>query len=360
MATKNKIRKLKNPYALKEKLPIDLSLSENPLGCSPKVFEVARKNINEIPLYPDPTSKELKQALSRKHRVSKKKITLGNGSEQLIDLLPRILLEPGDEVIIPKVTFILFENASIISGATTIFSEMTKDFSIDLQDCKNKIANKTKLIFLCNPNNPTGKVLKKKNILEFIKTVRPIDVVVDEANIEFGGESVVNEINRLKNLIVLRTFSKALGLAGLRIGACIARGKLIRAMDKVKQPFSINVLAQKCAVAALRDNKFIKKTKKFMDNQRRFMTKELRKRGFEVIDSQSNNILVRVDKVLGSSTNCVKMLNKNNVSVVGGADFRGVGRKFIRISPRLPVINEKFIEIIDKLRKQKCREKLSG
>ena len=332
-----------------ERFDIDLSLSENPLGCSSRVFAVIKKEIDKVKHYPDPNCTELKKTLSKKFNVPMDKIIISNGSEQLISLIPRVLLNPGDEVVIPEVTFPLFENGVIIAGGVPIFSKMTEDFSIDLQDIKDKITKKTKLIFLCNPNNPTGKVLDKKAILKFAKEVRPINVVVDEANIEFGGKSVVNEVNKLDNLIVLRTFSKAFGLAGLRVGIGFASKELIKLLNKIREPFAVNTLGQKCAIAALKDEKFIKRTKKFMDEQRKFLTKELRKRGFEVIDSQSNNILVRVDKLFESATNFVKLLNQNNISVVNGTNFRGLKDKFVRISPSLPKTNRLFLKTIDKL-----------
>lgn len=290
--------------------------------------------------------------LSEKFKIPVEKISLANGSEQFIELIVRVLLNPGDEAVLPEVTFPLFENNIVLFDAVPVFSKMKSDFSIDLDDIKKKINNKTKLIFLCNPNNPTGKILDKNKILEFIRAVQLINVVVDEANIEFGGESVVEEVNNFNNLIILRTFSKAFGLAGLRIGICFASKRLIKVLDRVKQTFAVNVLAQKCAVIALEDNAFIQKTKEFMDKERKFLIKELKKKNFRIIDSFSNNILVKVDTLFESSSKFVKLLNKNDVSVVSGNSFRGLGDKFIRISPRLRQTNKKFLRIIDKLLKQ--------
>lgn len=344
---------IKQGYWFGKRFSIDLSLSENPLGCSSKVFTVIKKEMDKVKHYPDPRCIELRRVLSKKFNVPMEKIVVSNGSEQLIDLIPRVLLNPGDEVIIPEVTFPLFEKEVIIVSGIPVFSKMTKDLSINLEDIKNRITKRTKLIFLCNPNNPTGKILDRKEILKFVKVVQPINVVVDEANIEFGGESVVKEVNKFNNLIILRTFSKAFGLAGVRTGVCFAPRNLVKLLDKIRQPFPVNILAQKCAIAALKDDKFIKKTKSFMNSQRKFLITQLRERGFEVIDSQSNNILVRVDKLFGSSTNFVKLLNERNISVVDGASFKGLSNKFIRISPRLPETNKKFLQIIDKLLKNK-------
>jgi len=349
----SKIRKnlieIKQPYAFMERFDIDLSLSENPLGCSSRVFAVIRKEVDKVKHYPDPNCTDLRKTLSKKFNVPMDKIIISNGSEQLISLIPRVLLNPGDEAVIPKVTFPFFENGVVIAAGVPIFSKMTEDLSIDLQDIKNRVTKKTKLIFLCNPNNPTGKVLDKREILKFVKESRPINVVVDEANIEFGGESAVNEVNKLDNLIVLRTFSKAFGLAGLRVGIGFGPKGVIKLLNKIREPFNVNDLAQKCALVALKDVKFIKRTKKLVDEQREFLTKELRKRSFEVIDSRSNNILVRVDKLFGSATNFVKLLNQNNISVVNGTNFRGLGDKFVRISPRLPKTNRLFLKTIDKV-----------
>lgn len=340
---------IKKPYALMERFEIDLSLSENPLGCSPGVLAIIRRGLSSISHYPDPDCTEFRRSLSEKFQVSLDKIIIGNGSEQLIDLIPKVILNPNEEAIIPKVTFPLFEKGVLLAGGIPVFSKMTKSLDIDLLDISGKVNKKTKLIFICNPNNPTGKILSKRNILNFIKSVSPINIIVDEANIGFGGESVVREVNKLNNLVVLRTFSKVYGLAGLRVGIGFGPKRIVRSLNKIRQPFPINALAQKCASAALNDQKFLKKSKKFMDQQREFLQEGLIKKGFEVVNSDSNNILVGVDKVFGSATYFVKLLNENNVSVVNGTNFRGLGDKFVRISPRLPRTNQVFLRVVEKI-----------
>ncbi|MBI4100392.1 histidinol-phosphate transaminase [Candidatus Microgenomates bacterium] len=341
--------KLPKLYALGKKLPIDLSLSENPLGCSPRIFAALKSDLKLITNYPDPRSQKLKTALAQNFALSKENITFGNGSETLIDLVCRVLLKPGDNVLIPEVTFPLFETATILAGAQPSFTKMNRNLDIDLKMMIANINKKTKLIFLCNPNNPTGKILKDKEIINFVKKVSPLSMIVDEANIEFGGKSVVPALNQLNNLIVLRTFSKAFGLAGLRIGVLIAREKLIKAVDQIRQPFPLNAFAENAAIIALNDQKFIKKSRRLMIQEKEFLTRELKKRGFTVYDSQANNILVKVNRVSPVSKLFIQALSKNGVSVVNGSLFRGLDDRFFRLSPRLPKTNRRFLKITDKI-----------
>ena len=336
----------RNLYAFGKKLPIDLSLSENPLGCSSRV-SMALKQLTQADCfdYPDPDCNQLKKAIAKRFKIKVGGIFVANGSEAIIKLLPQVLLNPGDEVIIPKLTFPMFDIASKMSDGKVIFSNILADFDIDLDDIKSKLTKNTKLIFLCNPNNPTGRLILKKKIIEFVKSTEAT-VVVDEANIEFGGKTVIREVNRLSNLIILRTFSKGFGLAGFRIGFCVSNKEIVQLLEQASQPFPVSTIAEKVALLAFEDTKFIKKTKEFMDGERNFLSRELEKRGFEVIKSQANNLLV---KVPSPSSKFVDKLNKKGVSVVNGSSFNLKRASFIRVSPRLRKINKEFIEVIDKI-----------
>lgn len=336
-------------YAFGKKLPIDLSLSENPLGCSPKVLRMLKTaSAADCFDYPDPNATNLISALSQELGVGKDDIFVGNGSESLIKTLPQILLQPGDEVIIPELTFPMFEIATTLTGGKTVISGMSQDLNIDLADIQRRISLKTKLIFLCNPNNPTGKILDKRAILGLVKKTQA-SVIVDEANIEFGGQTVVREIGKLKNLIVLRTFSKGFGLAGLRIGFCVANPKVIQSLKAVSQPFPVSSLALKAALISLKDKNFMVKTKRFMDAERDFLTVDLRKKGFEVIDSQANNLLVKVTPCFQSSNDFVNKLSDKGVSVVNGTAFKDLGEDFARISPRSRKTNLQFLRALEDL-----------
>jgi len=337
----------KNLYAFGEKLPVDLSLTENPLGFSPKVKKallVGGVNFND---YPDPKLLKLKKAIADKFNVNIPNIFISNGSEGILKILPSALMEKNDEAIIPEITFLMFEVVVSLNDSEIIISKMTDDFDIDLDDIKRKITNKTRLVFICNPNNPTGKIIPKRKLISFIKSIKPL-AVVDEANIEFGGESVIGETSKIKNLIVLRTFSKGFGLAGLRIGFAVAGPKIIKRLEEVNQPFPINVLAEEAAISALSDDQFIRKTKKFMDQERRFLTVNLQKRGFKVVGSKANNLLINVSR-FNRNNDFIDRLNKLGVSVVRGSSFRGLNDNFMRVSPRLRKTNKLFIGKIDQL-----------
>ena len=336
----------RNLYAFCKKLPIDLSLSENPLGCSPKVAMVLNRltQANFFD-YPDPDCNQLKRAITERFQIKAESIFVANGSEAIIKLLPQVLLRPGDEVIIPKLTFPMFEIASKMSRGKVILSEMTPSLDINLTDIKSKITKKTKLIFICNPNNPTGRVIPKKTILDFVKATKA-DVVVDEANIEFGGKTVIKETRSFANLIVLRTFSKGFGLAGFRIGFCVANKGIIQQLQKTSQPFPVSTVAEKVAITAFADTAFIDKSKELMKRERDFLTNELTKRGFEVVKSGANNLLVVVPTFL---PDLVSKLNEKGVSVVDSSSFSLNNIRFIRVSPRLRSTNCKFIDVIDQI-----------
>lgn len=337
-------------YAFAKKLPIDLSLSENPLGCSPRVAMVLKRLTQADCFdYPDPDCQQLKQVISERFQLKTEGIFVANGSEAIIKLLPQVLLRPGDEVIIPSLTFTLFEIASKMSGAKVILSEMTPSLDINLADIQSKISKKTKLIFLCNPNNPTGRVIPRETILDFVKNTK-VNVIVDEANIEFGGETLIKDTSSLANLIVIRTFSKGFGLAGFRLGFCAANKELVQQLQKVGQPFPVSTVAEKVAIAAFADTEFINKSKKLMKQERNFLSRELSKRGFAVIESEANNLLVVIPPFL---PDLVGKLNEKGVSVVDGLSFNLNNVKFIRVSPRLRAINRQFIEVIDQLLKER-------
>lgn len=335
-------------YALEtKKLKVDLSLSENPLGCSPACLVALKKALKEVSEYPDPDCTKLKAVIAQKFKLSREQLIFGNGSESLIDLLCFAILQSGNEVVLPKITFSLFERLILLAGGKPVFAEIGENLEIDLKIIRKKITPETRLIILCNPNNPTGQIIPRLELIKFVKSVSPVPVLVDEANIEFGGKSVIDRVKNLPNLLVLRTFSKGFGLAGLRIGFLVGPEKIIKKIRRIQQPFAVNALAQEAARAAFSDQEFIARSKNFIDNQRQFLTRELTKRGFKVFPSESNNILVKTDE-----SSLVRFLGKNGVSVVRGEFFRDLDNRFFRLSPRLPEINRKFLRIIDKFLKK--------
>lgn len=325
-----------------ENYDIDMSLSVNPLGCSKKVLSVLKKTTNqEVSLYPQ--AQKLKEKIAIKLKIKAENITLGSGSENLILTIPKLIVDSEDEIILPNTSFPVFEQAAQLTGAKTLFAPMTSSLGISLQNFLNLVNRKTGLIILCNPNNPTGQILSKNDLIKFINSVEPITVILDEAMIEFGGVSLVSETDKLQNLIILRTFSKAFGLAGLRIGFSVSNEKTAKVINEVNQPFPVSNFAIRGAIAALDDLEFINKTVTFTNTEREFLAKKLAKLGLEVLPSQTNNLLVKVTPVFSSSDECVKLLEKESVGVVNGSCFRGLGQDFIRICPKTRKINQLFL-----------------
>lgn len=343
----NKIS-FRNLYAFGTKLPIDLSLSENPLGCSPRVLKIIQ-NLQAVDIfdYPDPNLTAVCRVISTNLKVDEDKIFIANGSESIIKLVPQVILKPSEEVLIPELTFPMFKESILMSKGRVVECPMSKDLDIDLSCIKAKLTSETKIVFICNPNNPTGKVISKRKLLNFVENTKCL-VIVDEANIEFGGDSLIKEASITDNLLVLRTFSKGLGLAGLRIGFCVGNKDLIESLKDSSPPFTVNKVAQLAAITALTDRSFIRKTKLFMDNQRQFLTLELIQRGFKVIPSLANNMFIDTNDVMDTSL-FITELNSLGVSVVSGSSFGPKWKEFVRVSPRLERTNREFLKVIDKI-----------
>lgn len=334
-------------YALQPKGLIDLSVSENPLGCSPlvmRVFKRLRPNFND---YPDPRATELVQALADFFVCQPDQILIGNGSESFILEICRLLVKSDEEISAPKLTFPMFALSGELIGARIRLVPMDTKLGINLDQVSKLINSNTKLIFLCNPNNPTGSVLAKAKLLKFLKNLPTrVVCVVDEANIEFGGESVLPEVLKLKNILVLRTFSKAFGLAALRVGCVVGDSRLINRLREQMPIFPVSSISQQLVAVALKDKQFLIKTKKFIEKEREFLTKELKRLGFTVFPSQANNLFVKLPNNV-KTTEFWNFLDEASVSLVKGESFHGLTNLFFRVSPRLRKTNRQFISVLE-------------
>lgn len=345
-------RAMKKLYALTEKRPIDVSLSENPLGCSPLVSDALKRLEIDFNDYPSPNGKQLQEKLSEKFLLKKENFFVANGSESIINDLPRVFCKAENEVIVPKLTFPMFAVCSQLANLKVVSVEMTDDLGIDLEEVVSSISDNTKMIFICNPNNPTGAVLPKEQILQFINQVpKNVLVVVDEANIEFGGESVISEIVNQKNLIVLRTLSKGFGLAALRIGFAVANKSIIQKLEEETPIFQISGISEQLACVALDDGEFIQRTRQVTANQRLFLQSKLTELGFVLFPSEANNLFVKIPNSL-SEKQFIKKLAEKGISVVLGSNFDGFDDSFFRVSIRDEVTNQKFIQRIEEIMKE--------
>jgi histidinol-phosphate aminotransferase len=281
---------------------IKLASNENCLGPSPKALAAVKKGMASINRYPDASSFYLKKKLSRELGVSEDMIILGNGSDEVIVVAIRTFLNEGEKVIIARPTFLIYEIASQISNTEMQFVPLTKDFKYDLKAMRDAICPNTKMVFIANPDNPTGTYVTKKDLEAFIEGV-PRDVIIflDEAYFEFanyGFKDYPNGMDYLDrpNIIVSRSFSKAYGLAGLRVGYGVANPELVAYMERVRDPFNINLLAQVGALAALDDKAFLNKTLKFTAKEKEVLYKAFDRMELKYITSATNFILVDVKK----------------------------------------------------------------
>lgn len=319
-----------------------LASNENPLGPPESSVDAMKLAAGKVSLYPDADAYELRIALSKKHSVKPEQIVFGDGSNELLKLISLAVLEPGDEIIMPKPSFGEYARTAMICGAVPKAIPLTEDYIIDLPAMVAAISSRTKIVYICNPNNPTGTVIDKIALKQIMHRMQDVIVVMDEAYFEYvncdSSPDGVEFFKEYPNVIVLRTFSKAYGLAGLRVGYGICHEKVAEAINKIREPFNLNSLAQVAAIAALNDNEYLKKSIEYNSVERDYLFSELKKRGFKVIPSQSNFLLV---DVLRDSSEVFNALLKKGI-IVRSADIFGY-KTFIRLSVGLRKENDAFL-----------------
>jgi histidinol-phosphate aminotransferase len=282
---------------------IDLSSNENPLGPSPKAMAALRAAIGTVNRYPDAAGADLKAALAEKWDLDPANVALGNGADEWVLLLCLALLEPGDEVIMAQGSFISYLLRAIEVGAKLVQVPM-QDQAHDLEAMANAVGDDTRLIFVCNPNNPTGTAVDAAAMQAFLARVpERVPVVVDEAYYEYAvanpgyaGRSVDYLRDGHKNLIVLRSFSKVYGLAGLRVGYMLAHEDVIDYAERARPPFNVNRLAQVAALAALGDEAHVQRSVEANEAAKGFFYRELGALGLEYIPTYTNFIAVDVGR----------------------------------------------------------------
>jgi len=275
-----------------QKKVIKLDGNENPYGCSAKVKQ-ALANYAHYHLYPDPEHRELRKALAEYTGISSEYILAGSGSDELIDLVLRLFVEPGDKVINCPPTFGMYPFSTDVCVGKVVDIPRKQDFSVNVSAIKEAIDKRTKVIFIASPNNPSGNVTPEQVILELLNS--GIVVVIDEAYFEFSNVTVAPLVPKYSNLIVLRTFSKWAGLAGLRVGYGIFPIKMLKYLMKIKQPYNVNAAAQVAALESLKDMSYLRGTiKAIIDERERLLTKLIQLDWLKVYPSQANFILCSV------------------------------------------------------------------
>ncbi len=276
---------------------VKMASNENALGPSRKALRAMRRALREAHLYPESTCFYLKKRLAEEHGIGENQLIIGNGSNEILEFLARAFLSEGDEVISSSCSFLVYPIVTQACGAEYIEVPM-KDFRYDLKGILGRITDRTKLIFIANPNNPTGTYVTREEVEEFFtKVPKHVIVCFDEAYVDFvEAKDFPYLLFQVKterpNLIVLRTFSKSFGLAGLRVGYGMGAPELIQYLHKVRQPFNVNSIAQAGATAALDDRLFLWRTRHLAMRGRKYLYRRFKWYGFRYVPSQANFVLV--------------------------------------------------------------------
>lgn len=327
-----------------------LASNENPLGMPESAKQAMLKAMADIGRYPDSNGFELKQAITAKYGVPQEWITLGNGSNDILELAAHAFVQPGQSVVYSQYSFAVYPLATQAVGGHAVVVP-AKNHGHDLAAMAKAITDDTRLVFIANPNNPTGTFLPASDIKDFLKAVPPsVVVVLDEAYNEYLAPELQYDsiawVRQYPNLLVSRTLSKAYGLAGLRVGFGIAQPALTDLLNRIRQPFNVNSLAQAAAVAALGDTAFLDKSAKINADGYRQLTQAFDAMDLEYVPSYGNFVLVRVGSDDGAGTRVNLALLKQGVIV------RPVGNyglpQWLRISIGLPEENAAFIDALKK------------
>ncbi len=321
---------------------VKLASNENALGPSPKALRAVAARLRGINRYPDASSFYLKRDLARYLGVGEDNLFIGNGSDEVIALAAKAFVGEGDEVVITQPTFLIYEIVSRLANAKIRYVP-AKDFRYDLRAMKNAIGRKTRMVFIANPDNPMGTYVTKDELEEFFDGLpREVIIFLDEAYFEFAQEApdYPNGLGYIdsRNVIVARTFSKAYGLSGLRIGYGVSKASLAGCLEKVREPFNVNILAQEAARAALKDASFLNRTLTHVRKERAFLYRALGRMDIRYIESATNFILIDAGM---DSTVVFKKLLKKGVIV---RDMKSWGfDTFIRVTVGTRAEDKRFI-----------------
>ncbi|HRH80361.1 MAG TPA: histidinol-phosphate transaminase [Thiobacillaceae bacterium] len=338
------ISELARELGLEEAGIIKLASNENPLGMSPLARAAMESALADLALYPDGNGYALKAALSRKLGVALDQIVLGNGSNDVLELAARVFLGPGVSAVYSRHAFAVYPLVIQACGATGIETS-AKDFGHDLRAMLAAIRADTRLVFIANPNNPTGTLLENRELADFLAAVpEQVAVVLDEAYVEYLDEArrspSLDWLASFPNLILTRTFSKAYGLAGLRVGYAVARSEVADMLNRLRQPFNVNSPALAAATAALDDLNFLVESKRVNDTGMAQLCEGFVRQGLEWIPSHGNFVAVRV----GDAGRIFQALLKRGVIV------RPVGNyampEYLRVSVGLPAQNARFLAML--------------
>jgi len=343
------IEEVKRELGLKE--VVKLASNETSIGPSPLAVEAIKKEVENINLYPEGSSRVLREKIAHKLNLDKEMIIIGNGADNIINLIGMAFINEGDEVVTGEITFPAYETITKIMGGKLIVVKL-ENFRFDLEEIIQRINKKTKIIFLCNPNNPTGTIVEKEEVTYFMKKVpREVIVVFDEAYYDYVEDKdypdTLSYVLEGKNVIITRTFSKIAGIAGVRVGYGIARPELIGDLRRVVNPFTTNRLAQVAALASLDDEEHYRKVLKTNQEGKKYLYKELKELGLFYVATEANFIFIDLKE---DSEIIFEKLLKKGIIIRPGKTWGCPN--FVRVTIGTAYENQKFIlalkEVINK------------
>ena len=279
---------------------IKLASNENPLGPSPKALEAARARIGEVHLYPDGAAYRLREAIAAHHGIDMGEVIQGNGSNELLDLIVRTFARPEHHIVFAEPAFVVYRIAAL-SGGIPFTAVPTRDLTHDLEAMAAAVRPNTRVLFVANPNNPTGTHVGRSAVERLLREVPPeVVIVMDEAYIEYADAPDFPDSLQLRGLrerlLVTRTFSKIYGLAGLRVGYAVGPARLVDYMNRVRAPFNVSGVAQAAAIAALSDTEHLENSRSHNLRERERLTRELTRLGLRVAPSHANFVLADVGR----------------------------------------------------------------
>jgi len=334
---------------------LDFSSSVNPLGASETALEAVRRVFGQIPSYPDSCCTALREAIAGHYGdVTKDNVVVGNGSTELIYLFAEAFMRKGDVAVVPAPSFGEYENAVRKTGEKVKFVRLGRDFQADPSRFEDALTGKVKIVYFCNPNNPTSILTSKAKLTEIVEAALKKDILVflDEDFLEFveDGEkfSMISRIKEFPNLFVLRSFTKIFGLTGLRVGYGIASEEITGILLNAKLPWNVNCLGQAAAIAALSDEEHLKKTLELIKGEKAFLMRELEQsKAFKVYPPDANFIFMDIRKSGVTAAQLKEKMLSHGVLIRDCSSFAGLDEYYIRVAVKTRSENERLLAALE-------------
>lgn len=339
------IEEVKRELGLSE--VIKLASNENPLGPSPKAMEAMRAALSQVHLYPDGYAYKLRDALADFYGVPLDWVLVGNGSDEIIHYMGLAYLNPGDELVMGDPSFVRYEAAAYLNDAVLQKVPLDNDYRYDLRAMLERVNKRTKLLFVANPNNPTGTIVYRNEVESLIESLpEHVILILDEAYFEYVDDSSypdgLDYVRCGRNVVVMRTFSKAYGLAGLRLGYCIARPSLLDPLERVREPFNVNSLAQIAGVAALQDRTYVERTRDLNRQGLEYLYRVCERLGLRYVPSWANFLMIDTGR---PGNEMFQALLSRGIIVRSGESLGMVN--FLRVNTGTMEQNERFAKALE-------------